>query len=123
MKMDALTHAKMSRQIAINELNEERCMLPYADGPAQSQSNARITDLYKTVSDLDNKIKALTEAELFNKDREAAINRAVQIKQIKLIQTLLVECWSGANNEAGLTTTRYVMIGNELSRALKELEA
>lgn len=121
--MNAITHAKMTRQLAINELTEERRTLPYADGPAHSQSQNRITHLYKTVSELDNKISALTEAELFQRDREAAINRAVQINQIKLIKSMMVECWAGGDNEAGITTTRYVAINNELSRALKELEA
>jgi len=121
--MDALTHAKMSKALAVNELAEERKYLEYADGPAHAQSQTRIVNMVKLIDELDGKISALTEVELFNKDREAAISRAVQINQIKLIQTLLVECWSGANNEAGLTTTRYVMIGNELSRALKELGA
>lgn len=121
--MNALTHARMSRQIAVNELTQERQTLEMADGPAYGQSKARIENLYQTIGNLDNKISALTEAELFKADREAAISRAVQIQQIKMIQALLVECWSGANNEAGLTTTRYVMIGNELSRALKELQA
>ena len=121
--MDALTHAKMSRALVVNEIEKEQKYLDRADGPAYSQSDARILNMYKQLAALDGQIAELTEAELFNKDREAAISRAVQINQIKLIQTLLVECWSGANNEAGLTTTRYVMIGNELSRALKELGA
>lgn len=121
--MNALTNAKVSRQLALQYLEQEKKSLPYADGPAHGQSQNKIASLYKTVGELDNKIEALTEAELFAKDREAAISRAVQIQQIKMIQALLVECWSGANNEAGLTTTRYVMIGNELSRALKELQA
>ena len=121
--MNTLTHAKMSRQLALNELNEERRTLPYADGPAQSQSQNRITHLYKTVSELDSKISALTEAELFTRDREAAINRALQISQIKLIKSMMADCWAGCDNAAGITTARYVAITNELARALKELEA
>ncbi len=121
--MNALTQAKLSRHLYEVELEQEKKALPYADGQAYTQSQNRITGIYKSIEVLDNKICALTEAELFAQDREKAINRAVQIQQIKMIQTLLVECWSGANNEEGLTTTRYVMIGNELSRALKELEA
>ncbi len=121
--MDALKHAKVSRALAVNELAEERKYLEYADGPAYAQSQARIVNMVKLIDELDGKISALTEVELFNKDREAAINRAVQIKQIKLIMSMMVDCWASGDNEAGMTTTRYVAINNELSRALKELEA
>lgn len=121
--MNALTHARMSRQIAVNELTQERQTLEMADGPAYGQSKARIENLYQTIGNLDNKISALTEAELFKADREAAISRAVQIQQIKMIQNLLGDCFAGSNNECGMTAARYTAIGNELYRALKELQA
>jgi len=121
--MDALTHEKMSKALAVNELAEARKYLKYADGPAYAQSQSSIVNMVKLIDELDKKIAALTEAELFKQDRESAINRAVQIKQIKLIMSMMVDCWVGGDNEAGMTTTRYVAINNELSRALKELEA
>lgn len=121
--MNALTHAKVSRQLALQYLEQEKKSLPYADGPAHGQSQNKIANLYKTVSELDSKIEALTEAELFTKDREAAIGRAVQIQQIKMIQNLLGDCFAGSNNECGMTAARYTAIGNELYRALKELAA
>lgn len=121
--MNELTHAKMSRQLVINELAQEEKHLDKADGLAHGQSKARIANLYHAIGKLDSKVSALTEAELFTKDREAAIGRAVQISQIKLIQMLLANCFAGADNEQGLTSTRYTLISNELYRALKELEA
>lgn len=121
--MNELTHAKMSRQIAINELAQEEKHLEKADGLAYGQSKVRIANLYHAIGKLDNKISALTEAELFTKDREAAIGRAVQISQLKLIQMLLADCFAGANNSVGMTSTRYTSISNEVYRALKELEA
>lgn len=121
--MDALTKARISRQFALNEVAQEEKYLDRADGPAYGQSKQRIVNMYKTISDLDSKISALTEAELFQRDREAAIGRAVQISQIKLIQSLLANCFAGADNETGMTSTRYTTISNELYRALKELEA
>jgi hypothetical protein len=79
--------------------------------------------MVKLIDELDSKISALTEVELFKKDREAAINRALQINQIKLIQYLLGDCFIGADGEIGMTNERYTKIHNELYRALKELEA
>lgn len=119
--MNALTHARMSHQIAVNALTYERETLPYADGLAHGQSQNKIANLYKTVSELDSKIEALTEAELFTQDRVAAISRAVQISQIRLMQTLVANAFAGSDNEIGLTPKRYTAICNELYRALKEL--
>ena len=119
--MDALTHEKMSKALAVNELAEARKYLKYADGPAYAQSQSSIVNMVKLIDELDKKIAALTEAELFKQDRDAAINRAVQIKQLKLMQTLIANCFVGADNEIGMTSTRYTAICNELYRALKEL--
>lgn len=122
-KMNALTHAKMSLQLARNELTQEQQTLEMADGQAYGQAKSRIANTYKVIGELENKVSALTEAELFTKDREAAIGRAVQISQIKLMQTMLANCFAGDDNEQGLTSTRYTTISNELYRALKELGA
>jgi len=121
--MDALTHAKMSRALAVNEVEQEQKYLDRADGQAYSQSKARIVNMYKTIGELDEKISSLTEAELFKQDREAAINRAIQIKQIKLMQTIVANCFAGEDNEIGMTPTRYTAICNALYLALKELES
>lgn len=121
--MDELTHAKVSRQLLLNELDYEKHHLDKADGPAYGQSKTRIANMYKSIEMLDSKISSLTEAELFAKDRQAAIVRAVQICQIKMIATLLGDCFAGSDNQTGLTSERYTLISNELYRALKELEA
>lgn len=121
--MNALTHAKMSLQLARNEMAQEQQTLERADGPAYGQAKSRIANTYKVIGELENKVSALTEIELFTKDREAAIGRAVQISQIKLMQTMLANCFAGADNEQGMTSTRYTFISNELYRALKELGA
>lgn len=121
--MNELTHAKMSRQLAINALRQEEKCLEHADGIAYTISKNRIANMYKQIESMDSSISALTEAELFAKDRQAAISRAVQIKQIQMIRSLLADCFAGADNQAGLTSERYTLISNELYRALKELEA
>jgi hypothetical protein len=113
----------MSRQLAINELAQEERHLNKADGLAHGQSKARIANLYHAIGKLDSKVIALTEAELFTKDREAAISRAVQISQLRLMQTLIANAFAGSDNEIGLTPARYTAICNELYRALKELGA
>lgn len=121
--MDALKEAKIRKELTVREIALEEKYLDRADGPAYSQSKARIVNMRKAVSELDEKIAALTEAELFKQDREAAINRAVQIKQINLLQAIVANCFAGADNEIGMTSTRYTAICNELYRALKELDA
>lgn len=121
--MNELTHAKMRRQLLINELEQEKKHLDKADGRAHGISGRAIVQMCEAIDELDGKISALTEAELFAKDRQAAISRAVQIKQIQMIRSLLADCFAGSDNQTGLTSERYTLISNELYRALKELEA
>lgn len=121
--MNHLTRAKMSRQLAVNDLEQEQRCLERADGIAYARSKDRIIHLKQCIADLDVEIRDLTESELFAKDSKAAIDRAVQISQIKMIRLLLADCFAGSNNQTGLTSERYTLISNELYRALKELEA
>lgn len=121
--MNTLTHAKTSLQIAKNDLAQEQQTLERANGPAYGQAKNRIANTYKVIGELEEKVSALTEAELFNQDREAAISRAVQINQIKLMQIMIANCFAGTDTDCGMTPTRYTLISNELYRALKELGA
>jgi len=119
--MDAIAKLELNRALAMQAIECEERVLPYADSLAHGQSKRKILDLYQTVQSYDCGIRAAKEQKLLIDDRNKAISNAVQKEKIKLMKSLMAEAFVISDYDNGLTAERYTIIQNQLSAAFKEL--